>query len=469
MTSSTKRSTNRLSEYQEGLIYNGRIFVTKVHKSNRWFMLMRCVECGKETVCLPHDIGLGKGCVCERYRKTSITVKERYGVDNISQHVDNKKIIAEKYKEETDWFVPGTIINGRECLSKIKQKTKWLYEVRCTKCQTVRLLGKSRLLSDTGCRCRAAQKSRISHMNKRGVIHHFQIPSILDKAMNSRDATMRANGFRSKGEQQLDEYVSQLGLKTTHLSSGAKEVDIYIKEKNIGIEFNGTFYHSEQFRPDPKYHLNKLQYYKDHSIKIIQIWEHDWNKRQEQVKNFLQSKLGKNSHRVGVRKCEVVVISARQAREFSNLYHIQGGSRATTYALGAFYDGQLIAVCSFARHHRDSRKIVLNRLCSKTDWTCSGFLGKAVKLAFKYFSCPIITWVDRCLSEGESYSSAGFKLDATLPPDYFYFNKTTKEVTKKQMFRKIDSRTERQRAIDEGMLRVYDCGKIRFIYQGDSK
>ena len=149
---------------------------------------------------------------------------------------------------------------------------------------------------------------------------------------------------------------------------------------------------------------------------------------------------------------------------------MQGAPNKTTLALGAYKDGQLLAVATFAPHHRGcknldgSPQMVLNRLCTLDNWVVSGFLGKAIRIAFSRIQSPIVSWVDLMWSNGSSYLAAGFKLDEVLPPDYCYTKGRTR--IPKQQFRKIDERTELQRAADEKVYRLWDCGKLRMVFSG---
>lgn len=62
------------------------------------------------------------------------------------------------------------------------------------------------------------------------------------------------------------------------------ELDIYIPEKNIAIEYNGTFWHSN-FKKDKDYHKNKTQKCDEHKIHLIHIYEYDWLKNSELIKH----------------------------------------------------------------------------------------------------------------------------------------------------------------------------------------
>lgn len=72
------------------------------------------------------------------------------------------------------------------------------------------------------------------------------------------------------------------------------EIDIFIPEKNIGIEYNSIYYHktlpNEDSSKDKKYHLNKFKSCKENGIRLISIFEQDY-RGEKKEKSFLFSKI----------------------------------------------------------------------------------------------------------------------------------------------------------------------------------
>lgn len=69
------------------------------------------------------------------------------------------------------------------------------------------------------------------------------------------------------------------------------EIDIYIPEMKLGFEFNGLYWHSD-LRKDKMYHYNKMKYFENKGIHLIQIFEDEWNYQNIEVKNFIQCLFG---------------------------------------------------------------------------------------------------------------------------------------------------------------------------------
>lgn len=61
------------------------------------------------------------------------------------------------------------------------------------------------------------------------------------------------------------------------------EIDIYLPEHNLGIEFNGLYWHSED-KKDKNYHQNKVKLCYNQGIRLLHVWEDDWINNPEEVK-----------------------------------------------------------------------------------------------------------------------------------------------------------------------------------------
>lgn len=252
-------------------------------------------------------------------------------------------------------------------------------------------------------------------------------------------------------------------------------MDIYIPEIKIGIEHNGLFYHQESI-VGKKYHLNKTKHFEGKGIRVIHIFEHEWKKRQKQVKSFLLSAIGKNEHKIGARECELVWSNSptdiRDAHQFLEDYHIQGSPNNTKYMIRVFHDNELLAVATFGKHHRTGKDWVLTRFCTKTNYTVQGVLSRISKLASQQLKRDIISWADYRLSNGNGYEKAGWTFERLLPPDYFY-SKGSKVISKqsrqKRHVKTPAGMTEKEHADAEGLCRIYDCGKKRYRYKWSQK
>lgn len=280
----------------------------------------------------------------------------------------------------------------------------------------------------------------------------------------------------SKPEEELSEWISSMGMTSSKKRfkkdlSGSFEIDIYIPDKQIGLEFNGLYWHSEKFK-EKNFHLEKTNMAQKQGIRVIHIFEDEWLNRKMQVKGYLKSVIGLNSRKIPGRKTQVVSLDQDTCSAFLNENHIQGKYYGHI-RLGLIFEGELVGVMLGSSHHRkaDKSAIVLSRMCFKYDTTIQGGAGKlfsefkriALVLGYK----EVISWSDNRWSEGNIYQTLGFQKDATLRPDYSYIyggrRLSKQSCTKKMLLKKgAIGNTEADMARSLGYLKIYDCGKIRW-------
>lgn len=246
------------------------------------------------------------------------------------------------------------------------------------------------------------------------------------------------------------------------------ELDIFIPSKNIAVEYNGLYWHSDKFL-EKNYHLEKTRQCEERSIRLIHIFEDEWNDRKEIVKSKLKSILGKdNSPVIYARKCSVKAIAKETAGELLNKYHIQGFANATVH-YGLEYQNEIVAVMSFTEKKDDEWELV--RFAGK--YRIIGGAGKLLNhFIDEYHPVLIKSFADRRWSSPLSnvYERLGFTLDGFTDPDYRYL--VNNERKHKFAFRKNKlnkkyglplTMTEREMTDALGFRRIYDCGLIRYI------
>ena len=254
------------------------------------------------------------------------------------------------------------------------------------------------------------------------------------------------------------------------------ELDIYLPDYNIAIEFNGLYWHSNLYK-EKNYHLNKTKLCEEKGIQLIHIFEDEWIYKKNIVITRLKNILGFNEHRIGARKCTIKEISIKEKNIFLNQYHIQGTDKSTI-KIGSYYNNILIGVMTFSRP-----RIFTNQKKINGAWELSRFAtinntytpGLASKL-LKYFERnykpqTVFSYADKRWSQGNLYYKIGFEFKYETPPNYWYFNKelirkhryTYRKNNLKKFINYSDNKTENQIMYEAGYLKIYDCGNIKFI------
>lgn len=106
---------------------------------------------------------------------------------------------------------------------------------------------------------------------------------------------------------------------------GRDELDFYLPERNIAIEFNGLYWHSEERGKDRDYHHSKWKRCRDKGIQLITVWEDDWRDRRDIVTSMISHKIGVNdSRRVYARNTTIAALNYTNASHFLDSNHVQG-------------------------------------------------------------------------------------------------------------------------------------------------
>jgi hypothetical protein len=287
----------------------------------------------------------------------------------------------------------------------------------------------------------------------------------------------------SKPELEIMEFVKNNGFecKTDRKILNGKEIDIFIPELSIGIEYNGNIFHSEWKGGKIKsYHINKTNLCKEKSIKLIQIFEDEFYNTKEIVLNKIAHILGiqQNLPKIYGRKCEIKTIYKYTAEEFLNKFHIQGFSSSSVY-YGAYYEDKLIAVMSFKTENNGKWELI--RFASDYNYICCGVGGKLFKHFVKEHNpLSVKSFADRRWTVNEEnniYIQLGFKFDKYTPPDYKYYNSKVdkykrfhkfgfrKQVLLKKYPDKLNPKmTETEMVKELGYDRIWDCGLIKYVW-----
>lgn len=122
-----------------------------------------------------------------------------------------------------------------------------------------------------------------------------------------------------------------------------KELDIFMPDKNVAIEVNGTYWHSSLFK-SPEYHVDKSKRCENLGIRLIHIWEYEWfNERQRPIlENIIKNALGLCENKIYARKCKIKVVNkTSELREFFDKNNIQG-FRPGKFAVCLEYENRIV-------------------------------------------------------------------------------------------------------------------------------
>lgn len=227
--------------------------------------------------------------------------------------------------------------------------------------------------------------------------------------------------YVSKGEQEIADHFKGLA-KVIQSDRGilwGQELDIYFPEQKVAVEYNGLYFHGENFKK-PRDHLDKLKKCQEAGVDLIQIYEDEWQNKPDIVKSIISSRLGIYTRRVPGRKTKLVAVNSTDAKKFYNENHIQGFVGCQQH-FGLVIDGEIVSMASFSKPREIFKTVPadleLVRFCHKLNTTVIGGFKKLLKAVQ---GKTLMTYCDKRLFNGEGYLSAGFLLSHESSPGFDY-------------------------------------------------
>ena len=232
----------------------------------------------------------------------------------------------------------------------------------------------------------------------------------------------------SKQHQKIVDYIKEtykgeVEINNRSLLEG-KELDIYIKEYNFAIEFDGLYWHSEKLKKSAKKdNIDKIKLINKNNINILMIYEDEWNnnKKQNLIKAMINSRIGiKPQNIVRASKLELKKLEKNnQFKNFFENYHLDGHTTAS-FAYGLFLNNELISCMSFRKSIHD-KCWEIARFATNYNYTVHGNAGRMVKMFKKEYNEKLITYSNNRLSHGNVYKQLGFtEITTTISPSYYY-------------------------------------------------
>lgn len=464
--------------------WNKGIAVSEEHKQHLSKLKKQLYETGKIT-----HWNLGNTTSDETKQKISKTLKDQNRHMTSEQLIKRADTIA--IKKEQGWIPPGTrrkgtTVTDERVLQKVRAISKQNRDRKTTQalqqiyhlCEENKLTINSIINNywiDLTCNICATNFSNTRQVFKPSTKHGKNLcPKCYPSLISSG---------KSEKELQLYDFVKQnypsaiLGSKK-HLDG--KELDILIPELNIAIEFNGLYWHSENGGGSlkDKHHLHlKTMLAKDSGIRLVHIFEDEWDNKCELVKSRLLHILNKQQTLCYARQCDVRIIDKNTKDTFLSDNHIMNTDISTVY-LGAYYQNALVAVMTFKPTSYikggDGATVELSRFAVVKFNHIPGIASKMFKYYTSHFDVKtIISYCDLRWNQGQSYVNMGFELAARTPPSYWYLVDNYKTRVHRSVFMKhkliiqhpeLSDMTEWQIMQHLKCDRIWDCGTLKFIW-----
>ena len=263
---------------------------------------------------------------------------------------------------------------------------------------------------------------------------------------------------QSKEEIYLEEYLNSIYDKEILYSNWDilkdKEIDIYIPNLKLGFEYNGNYWHSNEYLT-VTYHQEKTLECNKKGIKLFHIFGYELDLKENIIKSLIKSKLNLFDKRFYARKCQIKELQYKEYADFCNENHLQGECGAKI-KLGLFYNEELVQVMSFGSpRFTDKYEWEIIRECSKLGYIIIGGKEKLWKYFLKkYNPSNCLSYCDFSKFTGDSYLRLGFKLKQLNKPGFVWYDKVKDCVYWRN--------PQKHQEMKQKYFQIYDCGQLVF-------
>jgi len=254
-----------------------------------------------------------------------------------------------------------------------------------------------------------------------------------------------------------------------------KEIDILVTDINLGIEFDGLYWHSETRGIPRNYHRNKTILAESKGIELIHIFEDEWLFKPDIIKSMIKYRLSLVEESIYGRNTIIEFIGYEDAINFLNINHIQGAIPSKINIGLISPSGELVSLlsmCPSRFNHYYEWEIL--RFCNKLNSNVVGGFSKLLKFFISRFKPKsIITYADARFGHGKVYTKNGFNRIGHSKPNYFYINNMKRESRQKYQKHKLEkllktfnpNLTEWENMKINGFDRIWDCGNYVFGWE----
>lgn len=433
--------------------------------------------------------------------RTKITITcKRHGNfnQNPSQHLLGRGCKACASVSTEDFIKRAQLVhNGKYTYEKVNYKSAHdEVEITCEEHGTFFQIANSHL-SGRGCRkCGGflvsnqeefIEQARLIHQDKYSYENVVYVKSILPVSITCKEHgpfNQKPNGHlsgqgcrkcsakivsRSSHEFEIEQFLKDNEISfipSDRTVLAPKELDFYIPRHNLAIEMTGVYYHSDKFKKKNE-HYYKWNECDKQGIQLLTVFEDEWVTKKDLIKSKILHLCGIDGvamkGEISIRK-----IDNADADKFCDQYHVRGKAFRVKDSFGAFCNDGLVGVMTFGR---DKGKIELSRFCSK------GYYPTMFAELFTYAVdemgyTEVVSYADRRYSNGDLHVMAGFEHEGNAPVEYYYVTNrltyTKQSFTKKriaEIFKVPVSKSARETLDELAVPRLYDCGKMRFIWR----
>lgn len=220
----------------------------------------------------------------------------------------------------------------------------------------------------------------------------------------------------SMQEDDVYNYILSLGINEKDIIrhdrkflGNKQEIDMFIPSKKLAIEYNGAYWHTDDKRcRTSKYHYNKFNICESKGVRLLTIFDLDWNNNNDCVKDIIKKALGLCENILSSNDCVVEEIAHSDAEWFLNEYNIDNVSLNCEINVAIKHGNELVFVASFYRDKHDC--FVLNSYAEKNNVVVYNMIGLVLDYVMsRYNPTRIKAYSNNDYGDGEAFNKYGFE------------------------------------------------------------
>jgi len=213
-----------------------------------------------------------------------------------------------------------------------------------------------------------------------------------------------------------------------------QEIDVYFPDLKVGFEFNGLYWHSDEYK-EIEYHKNKIEIANKKGIKLLHVYDDDWRYKKDIIKNDIRRIINPNKSDIE----EIFEVNNSIAEIYNYNNNLYGYSTSSINICGT-KDNNVVSMMNIKKSKNDYEIVRLTG-DDNFDQLFKYFLNK-------YKPKRVVGFVNKDWSIYNFYERNDFMVENETEPDFHYI------IDNKRMKNIEGTLFENQ------IQKIYDSGKI---------
>lgn len=295
---------------------------------------------------------------------------------------------------------------------------------------------------------------------------------------------LNLHGFRelyqSTFEQEIVYFLKELGISNIVTNTRkliGKELDIFLPDFNLAIEYNGEYWHHDKVpHITSTYHYDKFKKCEENGITLFTIFGNSWSSKKAIWKEKIKNQINlKQTDKIGARQTKIIQLKPAETKDFLDKNHVQGYCVAQ-YCYGLTYNDVIVALMTFSKNRigigKDRGIGTYELVRYATSRSVMGGASKLLKMFIvDHTPIQIVSYSDNQYSIGAMYVKLGFTMEKDNKAGYWYYDPVKKISYHRYKFAKHTlvkaghdpSKTEKIIMDELGYLRIWNCGTRTWI------